>query len=108
MANKKAKGIRAKTRAKRKGPKVTPNKILFPYKVGDYVDIKIDYSVYSGMPHRRYDGLTGQVKGRQGNCYFVEVKKLGKTMSVLCGPAHLRLSNCVSASKQAVVSGVSQ
>ncbi|MEM4256868.1 MAG: 50S ribosomal protein L21e [Candidatus Diapherotrites archaeon] len=95
MANKKAKGVLAKTRAKRKGPKVTPNKLLFPYEIGDYVDIKIDPSVSSGRPHRRYDGLTGRIVAKQGNCFYVEVSKLGKVMRVLCGTAHLKLSRGV-------------
>lgn len=31
------------------------------YKIGDYVDIKINGSVHKGMPHRIYHGKTGRV-----------------------------------------------
>lgn len=92
MSNKKAKGVRAKTRALRKGPKVTPNKLLTDYPIGTKVDLKIDYSVKAGSPHRRYHGLTGTVVAKQGRAFIVEVKKLNKKMNVIAGPAHIRAS----------------
>lgn len=96
MPSKKAKGVMAKTRSKRKGPKVSPNKLLFPFKVGDVVDIVADSSIQSGRPFRRYQGLTGKISRMQGKAAFVEVNKMNKAMKVLCGPAHMRLSKGVS------------
>jgi large subunit ribosomal protein L21e len=103
MANKKAKGARAKTRALRKGPKVTPNKLLMDYPIGSKVDIKIDWSVKAGRPHRRYHGLTGTVVGKQGNCFVVEVYKLNKKMKVIAGPAHISASRGVKPKKESKV-----
>ena len=95
MASKKAKGVQAKTRSIRKGPKVTPNKILFPFEIGNTVDIIGDSSVNSGKPFRRYTGLTGKIVAKQGRAFYVAVNKLNKPMKVLCGPAHIRLSKGV-------------
>ena len=94
MACKKARGKRAKTRHShtKKGSMATVNKLLQQIPVGSTVDIKINPSVHSGIPFRRYQGLTGTVTRKQGSAYFVAVSKLNKEMSVLVGPAHLNIS----------------
>ncbi|VVB99463.1 50S ribosomal protein L21e [uncultured archaeon] len=94
MACKKARGKRAKTRHShtKKGSKVTVNTLLQQIPLGARVDIRINPAVHSGIPFRRYQGMTGTVVGRQGKAYYVAVSKLGKAMKVLAGPAHLNLS----------------
>ena len=37
------------------------SKTLTSFKVGDYVDVKVDGSVHKGMPHKFYHGRTGRV-----------------------------------------------
>ncbi len=37
------------------------SKIIQEYKVGDYVDCKIDASIVKGMPHKYFHGFTGVV-----------------------------------------------
>ena len=92
MSCKKARGKRAKTRAKfsRKGPKVSVNKLLQEIPEGKSVQIKVDSAVHSGMPFRRFHGLTGKVKGRQGAAYLVSVSHFGKPKTVLVGAAHIK------------------
>ncbi|OIR57919.1 MAG: 60S ribosomal protein L21 [Amphiamblys sp. WSBS2006] len=68
------------------------------YRIGDYVDIKIDGAVHGGMPHRVYHGKTGRVFAVFPNAIGVVVHKVNgnhyeeKRLHVL--PAHIRLSRC--------------
>ncbi|CAI9766819.1 unnamed protein product [Fraxinus pennsylvanica] len=59
-------GLRSRTRDlfarpfRKKGP--TPLSIyLRTYKIGDYVDVKVNGSIHKGMPHKFYHGRTGRV-----------------------------------------------
>ncbi|MFA4907476.1 MAG: 50S ribosomal protein L21e [archaeon] len=92
MSCKKARGKRANTRAKfsRKGPKPTVNKLLQEIPEGKSVQIKIDSAVHAGMPFRRFHGLTGKVKGRQGSAYLVSISHYGKPKVVLVGAGHVK------------------
>ncbi|MCD6478459.1 MAG: 50S ribosomal protein L21e [Candidatus Diapherotrites archaeon] len=93
MANKKAKGPRAKTRHKLKGNKkrVTVNRLLSKPEIDATVQININSSVHSGMPHPRFHGLTGKVVGYRGRVVEVRLKH-GKTEKLLLvHPAHLNI-----------------
>mmetsp|Transcript_14567 Transcript_14567/g.21488 ORF Transcript_14567/g.21488 Transcript_14567/m.21488 type:complete len:170 (+) Transcript_14567:75-584(+) len=46
------------------------------YKVGDYVDIKVDSAVQKGMPHKFYHGRTGIVFNVTNSSVGVVVNKL--------------------------------
>lgn len=92
MANKKARGKRAKTRRLLKRgsiPKPSVNKQMQVFGMGDRVGIKIDPSIHSGMPDARYQGLTGTVVGKQGRVFNVEVRKGFLTKHVLLSAGHL-------------------
>ncbi len=66
--------------------------ILTTYEVGQRVDIIIDPSFHKGMPHKRYHGRTGVVRGMRGRAVVVDVK-LGKAIKTLIiRPEHLRPS----------------
>ena len=56
---------------------------------GDRVVIKIDPSVHRGMPHRRYHGKVGVVKGWRGRALEVETKKGEKTVTLIIRPEHI-------------------
>ena len=45
------------------------------YKVGDYVDIKVNSAIHSGMPHKWYHGKTGVVWNVTKRAVGVEVNK---------------------------------
>ena len=46
------------------------------YKVGDYVDIKVDGAIHKGMPHKFYQGRTGVVFNVTKTSVGVVVNKL--------------------------------
>ncbi len=95
MANKAAKGWRAKTRHKisRKGSKVTINQLLKQIPIGSSVDIKIKAQLQGhGMPFRRYHGMTGVVVGKQGTAFKVSLYNGNQPVVLLIGPAHLTIS----------------
>ena len=90
MPNKKAKGKRAKQRDKMKRKeRPTVNKLLQHIENGSVVKIKINSSVHSGLPHYRYQGLTGKVSGRKGRAYVVDVKLGNQPRELIIHAAHL-------------------
>ena len=95
MTNKKAKGKRAKTRRlfKRKKGKLSVNKLLKSIPIDSTIQINLDSSVHSGMPHKRFHSLTGKVIGKQKKVFKVKVL-VGKTLKeLLVHPAHLKVLN---------------
>lgn len=92
-----SKGPRSKSRYKllkehrQKGmPPVTH--ALRDFREGDKVGIVINSAVHKGMPHPRFQGLTGTVAGRQGTGFVVHVKVGGKTKTLVARPEHLKLN----------------
>jgi len=67
--------------------------MLVEYKEGDVVHIKINPSIHSGMPHRRYHGRSGVVVGKRGKAYIVKVKAGDKEKVLFVRPEHLRLAS---------------
>jgi len=59
-------------------------------KVGDKVVIYIDPSYHKGMPHRRYHGKIGVVKGFRGRALEIEAPKGDKKVLLIVMPEHLR------------------
>ena len=60
---------------------------------GERVHIRIDPSVHKGMPHHRFHGMTGTVKGERGRAYIVEVSsgKKHRKKELFIRAEHLRL-----------------
>ncbi|MCK4718824.1 MAG: 50S ribosomal protein L21e [Thermoplasmata archaeon] len=69
-------------------PPVTHSLIMF--ETGEKASIVIDPSIHHGMPHRRFQGLTGTVMGKQGRAYVVNVKVGNAKKTVVANPEHLR------------------
>lgn len=92
MTNKKARGIRKKTRNKftRHKARLTPNTLLKSFKVGTIVHISIDSSVHSGLPHHRFHGLTGVVTGQRGKAMIVSVYLGNAKKELIVHAAHLQ------------------
>lgn len=95
MTNKKAKGVRAKTRDKfkRKGVRLSVNRILKEFSVGDSVQVNVNSSFHSGIPHRRYQGISGRVVGKQGSAFKVAVKEGNAPRTLIVTAAHLKALN---------------
>jgi large subunit ribosomal protein L21e len=91
----KSKGYRARTRAllskkPREKGKLCLGKLLQNYQLGNKVCIKIDPSVHKGMPHKRFHGKIGEIVGKRGRSYIVEVKFGRETKNVIVRPEHLK------------------
>lgn len=73
-----SKGLRSKTRhlllkdPRNKG-RLPPNRILAQFPVGARVAIKLEPSQHGGMTHKRFQGLTGTVAGKQGDAFVIDV-----------------------------------
>lgn len=90
----KSKGYRSRTRKLlRKKPrekgKLGLSKLLYEYKPGEKVLIKIDPSVHKGMPHRRYHGSIGIVTAKRGRAYVINVKQGNAVKELIVRPEHL-------------------
>ncbi len=95
MVKFKKKGPRARTRkkmTKKTREKGMPNitKLLQEFEKGDKVHVKPDPSIMSGLPYKRFFGKTGEIVGKQGNCYIVELKDQKAIKKQIIHPAHLK------------------
>ena len=87
----KSHGPRRRTRAKLKGgKKFTVNKFLKKFEKGQKVALVFDPSSQKGMPFRRFYGLSGEVTGKRGTAYLVEIRDGGKVKTVIAKPEHLK------------------
>ena len=90
----KAKGYQAKTREllrrePRERGKTGLSKLLYEYKPGEKVVVKINPSVHKGMPHRRFHGKTGVIVERKGRAYIVNVPQGKAVKEIIVRPEHL-------------------
>lgn len=88
-------GLRVKTRhvlrkdSRDRGMPPASHSVLL-FEEGEKASIVIQPSIHKGMPHRRFQGLTGVVVGRQGRSYLVKVRTGSKNKVVLARPEHLK------------------
>ena len=73
-----SKGLRSKTRhLLLKDPRhrgvLPPNRVLQQFAVGQTVAVKLEPSQHSGMTHKRFQGLTAVVRGKQGDAFVLDV-----------------------------------
>lgn len=73
-------GLRSRTRdlfskGYRKNGVIPLTDFLRVYKIGDYVDIKVNSAVHAGMPHKWYHGKTGVIWNITKRSVGVEVNK---------------------------------
>lgn len=73
-------GLRSRTRDLfarpfRKKGYIALTTYLRTYKIGDYVDIKVNGAVHKGMPHKFYHGRTGRVWNVTKRAIGVEINK---------------------------------
>ncbi|MCD6476659.1 MAG: 50S ribosomal protein L21e [Candidatus Aenigmarchaeota archaeon] len=88
----KSHGLRKSTRSKyKKKTKTTITKYLQKFEVNQKVAIVTDSSSNSGMPFRRFHGLTGKVIGKRGRAYIIELKDSGKLKKIIVSPEHLKM-----------------
>jgi large subunit ribosomal protein L21e len=88
-------GPRKKTRNKLKNtPRERgtspPQRAIQEFDEGQKVHLKIDPSVPDGRYHPRFDGLTGEVAGKQGDAFKVEITDGGKEKTLIVAAAHMK------------------
>lgn len=91
-----SKGFRSKTRhmlAKhpRDRGNPPPSHALRDYPPGTKVAVTLNPSVHKGMPHPRFQGLTGNVIERRGDAFVIELLAKNKLKTIIARPEHLRL-----------------
>ena len=67
-----------------------PQRAIQEYDEGQKVHLKIDPSVREGRFHPRFNGHTGEVVGKQGRAFKVQINDGGKDKILVVRPAHLR------------------
>ncbi len=90
-----SKGLRSKTRgvfSKRPRDRgmPSPNKVLREFETGARVAIVNEPSVHKGMTHKRFQGQTGIVSGKQGGSFVVEINHGGKAKTLVVRAEHLK------------------
>ena len=83
---KKSKGQRQGTRSilrrgRHQRGRVNISRIMHDYAEGDRVAIVLDGGQQMGMPHRRFQGRTGFIQGRQGKAWVVFTSALSVSPS---------------------------
>lgn len=66
-----------------------PQRAIESFDEGQKVHLSIDPSEPDGRFHNRFDGHTGEVVGRQGDAFVVEITDGGKTKQVIAAAVHL-------------------
>jgi large subunit ribosomal protein L21e len=77
-----------KKRSRERG-KVTVNRFLRMFQVGDRAAIKLEPSVHQGMPHPKYHGRTGVVVEVRGKAYVVRIRDGNKPKDIIARAVHL-------------------
>ncbi|MFB6131364.1 MAG: 50S ribosomal protein L21e [Salinigranum sp.] len=67
-----------------------PQRAIQEFDVGQKVHLHLDPSVRDGRFHPRFNGHTGEVLGKQGRAFKVEINDGGKSKTVIVKAAHLR------------------
>jgi len=88
-------GQRKKTRYKykknlRKRGMAPVTSIIQEFEEGQKVHVVVDSSVQKGMPHRRFHGRTGQIIGKQGRAWVLEINDGRSIKTVVARPQHLK------------------
>ena len=81
-------GVRSRTRDLfarpfRKKGYIALTTYLRTFKVGDYVDVKVNGAIHKGMPHKFYHGRTGRVWNVTKRAIGVEINKQLTLLSFL-------------------------
>lgn len=89
------KGLRRGTRnilskSKRERRRLFIGRVMHSYEIGEKVAIVLDGAQQRGMPHRRFQGRTGEITGKQGRAFVVSVYDGNKEKTVVARPEHLR------------------
>ena len=88
-------GGRRKTRGKyRKNikdrGKISIRKYFQEFKNGDKVILKAEPAVQRGIYFRRFHGKVGEIIGKKGECYIINIKDFNMKKELIVHPVHLK------------------
>ncbi len=88
-------GNRRKTRQKfskslREKGKISLKNYFQEFETGDKVTLLIEPAIQKGMYHRKFYSKTGDVSGKQGECYLVEILDGKMKKKVIVHPVHMK------------------
>jgi large subunit ribosomal protein L21e len=87
----KSHGPRRRTREKFRGPqKLTVNRLIRKFDIGQNVALKVSSNSQKGMPFKRFHGLTGKIVEHRGRAYVVEIHDQNKKKLVIARPEHIK------------------
>jgi len=87
----KSHGPRRRTRSIfRSRERLTVNKYLAKFNIGENIVIKVQSSSDRGQPFRRFYGKIGKIIGERGRAYIVEIHDGGKAKKIIAKPEHLK------------------
>ena len=87
----KSHGFRRRTRSLLKASKTKKglSSLLIDYSPKDRIVVRIDPSQVKGMPHRRFNGLVGTVKGVGRRAVTLDVPVGDKTKTLIARKEHI-------------------
>ena len=96
--SKRSQGLRSGSRKKFSRPAkergLSPiTRSLQSFSEGDTVSVIIDPSYHRGLPHHRFQGLTGKVIRNQGKAYVVLTRVGNMKKELIIRPEHLKKAN---------------
>ena len=77
-------------RSKTQRGRIDIARVMHQYEIGDRVAVVLNGSQQKGMPHRRFQGRTGFIKGSQGKARDDAVKDGNMKKTVVARPEHLK------------------
>ncbi|MFH1229444.1 MAG: 50S ribosomal protein L21e [Candidatus Aenigmatarchaeota archaeon] len=87
----KSHGPHRRTREKFRRTGLTPiSDYIRSFNIGDKVVIRVNSSSQSGLPFRRFQGLSGKVIEKKGRAYVIQIKDGDKTKKVISKPEHIK------------------
>jgi len=79
---------------KKKGKRITPNKLLRKFEIGDTVHINIHPGIKDkGYPYINFQGLTGTITEKRGNAYILGIHDKNAAKTVILKAIHLQKAN---------------
>ncbi len=69
--------------------KLSIKRFFQEFKTGDKVKLKAEPSYQKGLFSRRFQGKTGVVHSRQGNCYTLKIKDINREKTIIVHPIHM-------------------
>jgi large subunit ribosomal protein L21e len=91
---KSSKGFRKGTRRKLKKTvreKFKPEKYIREFSIKDKVVIDPEPSSQKGMPHPRFKGIVGEIVGKRGRAYIINIEDGEKKKQIIAKPEHIKL-----------------